>query len=75
MNAIAPQTMEPHQVTVEDHDVIRLCETGDILRVAINIGSGGGHRLIVQGFDMKIYHKKLISADFEEEANGVGESA
>ena len=59
--ALAPhEQMELRQVTIEDHNVVGMCKTGDILRVMRNVGGGGGHRLTVKDFSITIFHKKLI---------------
>ena len=62
--ALAPhcrgQELERREVEVVGHPVVSLAARGDILRVARNVGGGGGHSLIVGEFNMTIVHKKEL---------------
>ena len=50
--ALAPHEFEFRRVTIDAHDVVLLCERGDIIRVMRNIGNG--HNLRVQAFQITL---------------------
>ena len=65
--ALAPHCegseLERREVEVVGHPVVRLAARGDTLRVARNIGGGGGHSLTVSQFTVTIGHKKELEED------------
>ena len=55
--------LEGREVEVVGHPVVSLAARGDTLRVARNIGGGGGHQLTVSQFNMTIVHKKELDEE------------
>ena len=55
--------LDRREVEVVGHPVVSLAVRGDTLRVARNIGGGGGHRLNVRQFNMTIVHKKELDEE------------
>ena len=58
--ALAPHEIDKREVEVNSHPVLSNAIRGDILRVARNVGGGGGHELNVKNFKMRIVHKKEV---------------
>ena len=56
---LAAHSWEDRVFEVINHDVVKKCVKGDVLRVMRNIGGGGGHRLDVRDFKMRIEFKKV----------------
>ena len=50
--------MEDRELTIEDHNIILQAKKRDTLSVMRNVGGGGGHRLMVKNFKIKIVHRK-----------------
>ena len=59
----AQESLERRQVEVVGHPVVLEARRGDVLRVARNVGGGGGHRLVVRGFKMVIHHRKEVEEE------------
>ena len=57
---LAPHEMGAEVVEVSEHDVVSKAMKGDVLRVMRNVGGGGGHKLTVRDFTMRIAHKSAI---------------
>ena len=57
---LAPHEMESKEVEVSNHPVVTRARKGDVLRVMRNVGGGGGHKLTVRDFTMRIAHKSAI---------------
>ena len=43
----------------KQHSIVRLAQEGDVLRVMKNVGGGGGHRLMVNNFHIRVVYKKF----------------
>jgi len=62
--ALAPHNdLERREVEVVEHPVVTLAGKGDVIRVMRNVGGGGGHRLTVKNFKMRIIHKRELAED------------
>ncbi len=55
--------MEDRELTIEDHNIILQAKKGDTLSVMRNVGGGGGHRLMVKNFKIKIVHMRPPSRE------------
>ena len=57
---LAQHEMGSEVVEVSSHDVVTMARKGDVLRVMRNVGGGGGHKLTVRDFTIRIVHKNAI---------------
>ena len=68
---LAPHNWAQREVEVVDHDLVKQCVRGDVLRVMRNTGGGGGHSLHVRNFTLRLWFKTSFYGDDDEEENDV----